>query len=221
MKKLGLLIIMIVLGLLLSFNAQAQAQEILDDERYIEEEELVGKEAKFNDEGIFNVYVDRGNKANHYAPSGWMGDYGDIKMNDNFAENPYSGKTCIKFAYSAKGAQGAGWAGVMWQNPANNWGEIKGGFDLSGAKKLTFWAKGEKGDERIMEFKMGGIGGTYPDSDSIGIGPIDLTNEWKQYSIDLTDVDLSYVNGGFCWSSNADSNPEGMVFYLDDIQYEL
>ncbi len=219
MKKLSLLIFMTVFSLVLSFNAQAQ--QILDDDKYIEEEELVGREAKFNDDGIFYVYIDRGNRKNHYVPSGWMGDYGDIKMNDNFKENPHSGKTCIKFTYTAKCKQGAGWTGVMWQNPANNWGEIKGGYDLSEATKLTFWAKGEKGDERIMEFKMGGIGGPYPDSDSLGIGPIDLTTEWKQYSIDLTDVDLSYVNGGFCWSTNADSNPEGMVFYLDDIQYEL
>ncbi|MFH1094265.1 MAG: hypothetical protein V1739_08990 [Candidatus Omnitrophota bacterium] len=219
MKKLNLLVVMFFFCLILSFNVQAQ--QMLDDDKYIEEEELVGKEVKFDDDGIFHVYVDRGDRGNHYIPSGWMGDYGDIKMNDNFKDFAHNGKTCIKFTYTAEGKQGAGWTGVMWQNPANNWGEVKGGFDLSGAKKLTFWAKGEKGNERIMEFKMGGIGGPYPDSDSIGIGPIDLTTEWKQYTIDLTDIDLSYVNGGFCWSSNADSNPEGMVFYLDDIQYQL
>ena len=219
MKKLSLLFVMIAFGLILSFNAQAQ--QMLDDDEYMEDKELVGREANYNDDGIFAVYIDRSNRKNHYIPSGWMGDYGDIKMNDNFKENPHSEKTCIKFEYNALGKQGAGWAGVMWQNPANNWGDLKGGYDLSEAKKLTFWAKGGKGDERIMEFKMGGIGGRYSDSDSIGIGPIDLISEWKQYTIDLTDVDLTYINGGFCWSSNADSNPEGMVFYLDDIQYEL
>ncbi len=219
MKKITLFVVVILFGLFLSFNVQAQ--QILDDDTYFEDEELVGKEAKFNDDGVFTVYVDRGFRQNHYVPSGWMGDYGDIKMNDSFKEQPHNGKSCIKFTYTAQMKQGAGWTGVIWQNPANNWGEKKGGFDLSEAKKLTFWAKGEAGNERIMEFKMGGIGGAYSDSDSIGIGPIDLTNEWKQYSIDLSDVDLTYVNGGFCWSSNADSNPEGMVFYLDDIQYEL
>ncbi|MCK5346023.1 MAG: hypothetical protein KAR20_21580, partial [Candidatus Heimdallarchaeota archaeon] len=166
------------------------------------------------------VYYDRGNRQNHYIPSGWMGDYGDIKMNDNSKDQPHRGKTCIKFEYSAEGKQGANWCGVTWQNPANNWGEKDGGKDLREATKLTFWARGQAGNERIMEFKMGGIGGTYSDSDSIGVGPIDLTIEWQQYSIDLTEADLSYVVGGFCWSTSADANPDGMVFYVDDIQYE-
>lgn len=214
MKKLNWLIAAIILGLILSVNAQAQ-----DFEDAYEEEELVGRPAKFVN-GIFGVYIDRGNRQNHFIPSGWMGDYGDIKLDENCKKNPHSGKTCIQFKYTAKVKQGANWAGMFWQNPPNNWGEKKGGFDLRGATKLTFWARGEVGDERIMEFKMGGISGTYPDSDSVGIGPVDLTSEWQQYSIDLTDVDLSYVNGGFCWATNADSNPEGAIFYLDDIQYE-
>ena len=214
MKKLNWLITAIILGLILSVNAQAQ-----DFEDDYEEEELVGRPAKFVD-GLFGVYKDRGNRQNHFIPAGWMGDYGDIKMNENEKQNPHSGKTCIKFTYTAKAKQGANWAGVVWQNPANNWGEKKGGFDISGATKLTFWARGEEGNERIMEFKIGGISGTYADSDSMGIGPIDLTNEWQQYTIDLTESDLSYINGGFCWVTSADANPEGCIFYLDDMQYE-
>ncbi|MBI4846175.1 MAG: hypothetical protein HY810_06870 [Candidatus Omnitrophica bacterium] len=183
-------------------------------------DELVGRKVEFV-EGSFFVYNDNPSRDNHYIPSGWMGDYGDIKLTQNEKNNPHSGKTCIKFEYTAKGKQGAGWCGVSWQNPANNWGEKKGGFDLRGAKKLTFWARGEKGDERIMEFKMGGIGGTYYDTDSAGIGPIDLTAEWQQYTIELTDIDLSHISGGFVWATNADSNPEGCIFYLDDIKYEM
>ena len=183
------------------------------------DEVLVGKAANWVD-GVFAVYVDRGDRGNHYIPSGWMGDYGDIKLDEGWKDKPQAGKSCIKFSYSAQGKQGANWAGVFWQNPANNWGEKKGGFDVRGAKKLTFWARGEKGEERIMEFKAGGISGSYPDSDSASIGPIDLTAEWQQYSIDLVDTDLSYINGGFCWATNADSNPDGCTFYLDNIRFE-
>jgi len=214
MRTLQWVMIAVVLGLLCAVNVQAQ--EIMGSDT---EEELVGKAADFKD-GIFYVYTDRGARVNHYIPSGWMGDYGDIKMDENYKEKPHSGTTCIRFDYSAKGKQGANWAGIFWQNPPNNWGEKKGGFDVRGAKKLTFWARGEKGTERIMEFKMGGISGTYPDSDSTGIGPIDLTAEWQKYEIDLAYADLSYINGGFCWATNADSNPDGATFYLDDIQYE-
>jgi len=214
MKKLVWFVAILCVGLM--FCAPVVSAEDWGDE---EMDEIVGKAGDFK-EGIFYVYKDKGDRANHYIPSGWMGDYGDIKMDLNCKEGPYEGKTCIEFNYTAKGKQGANWAGVFFQNPANNWGEKKGGFDLRGATKLTFWAKGTVGDERIMEFKTGGISGTYADSDSVGIGPIDLTAEWQQYTIDLTDVDLSYINGGFCWASNADSNPDGMVFYLDDIRYE-
>lgn len=168
----------------------------------------------------FEVYTDRWAPDNHYIPSGWMGDYNDMVFNDGHTEGAYSGKSCIKISYSAQGAQGGGWVGMYWQNPANNWGERDGGFDLTGAKALTFWAKGEKGGEVITEFKMGGISGEYGDSDTSAIGPVVLTNEWKKYSIGLEGVDVSYISGGFCWSASKNDNPEGFTVYLDEIRYE-
>jgi len=167
-----------------------------------------------------NVYSDKMAKDNHYTPSGWMGDYGDIKVDPNCKEKPHSGATCIKVSYSAEQKQGAGWAGVYWQNPANNWGNQPGGLDLKGAKKLVFWARGEKGDEKIAEFKIGGITGEYADSDTANISDVKLTPEWKEYTIDLTGKDLSCISGGFCWVANAASNPNGFTIYLDDIYYE-
>ncbi|MBN3038629.1 MAG: hypothetical protein JW869_04340 [Candidatus Omnitrophica bacterium] len=169
----------------------------------------------------FNVYAERNSVNNHFIASGWMGDYGDLELDESWTADPHSGTTCIRIVYSGKVSQGARWAGMYWQNPPNNWGHAKdAGFDLSAATKLTFWARGENGGERIEEFKMGGISGDYPDSDAAGIGPVVLTPEWKQYSIDLAGKDLSYIIGGFCWATNVDVNPEGCVFYLDDITYE-
>jgi len=168
----------------------------------------------------FNVYTEKNARTNHYAPSGWMGDHSDVSYNDGCRESPYSGTTCIKITYAPNVSQGARWVGIYWQNPANNWGDRKGGFDLTGSSKLTFWAKGENGGERIEELKIGGISGQYPDTDTAYLGPVILANEWKQYEIDLTDKDLSYISGGFCWSTNLDVNPDGCVFYLDDIRYE-
>jgi len=168
----------------------------------------------------FVVYLDKGNKDNHYIPSGWIGDYGDIKSNDQFAGAPYSGTTCLQFSYSSKRSQGQGWAGVYWQNPANNWGSKKGGFDLTGMTKITFWAKGAKGGELIQKFMVGGIKGAYPDSVVVEIGPVKLTDSWVQYAINLAGKDLSYVNGAFGWMTTADLNPEGISFYLDDIKFE-
>jgi hypothetical protein len=168
----------------------------------------------------FNVYSDKNARGNHYAPSGWMGDYSDVSFNDAWKETPHSGTTCIKIVYRPNATQGARWAGMFWQNPPNNWGDKKGGYDLTGAKKLTFWVRGEKGGERIEEFKMGGITGTYPDSDSASVGPVILTKDWQEHTVNLGGKDLSYVSGGFCWATNLDVNPEGATFYLDDIRYE-
>jgi hypothetical protein len=168
----------------------------------------------------FWVFKDKGAKDNHFIPSGWMGDYGDLKLNDQSTDNPYSGTTCLQFIYTAKKAQGQGWAGVYWQNPANNWGSKKGGFDLTGMTKITFWARGAKGGETIQKFVMGGIKGTYPDSSTVEFGPVVLTDAWKQYTINLAGKDLSYVSGGFGWVTTSDLNQEGATFYLDDIKFE-
>ncbi|MEK6728030.1 MAG: hypothetical protein AABY28_05110 [Candidatus Omnitrophota bacterium] len=168
----------------------------------------------------FYVYSDRTSPKNHFIPSGWMGDYGDIKYDGSSKEDPYLGDSCIKIAYNGKAAQGARWAGIFWQNPSNNWGGVDGGYDLSKATKLTFWARGANGGERIEELKVGGLMGEYSDSDSATIGPVILNKEWKQYTIDLKGKDMSYIIGGFAWSTNIDNNPEGATFYLDEIKYE-
>lgn len=180
----------------------------------------VKPETKKSEKMPFYVFADRSSAGNHFIPSGWMGDHGDIKIENGSKEDPYLGDTCVKITYSAKASQGARWAGMYWQNPPNNWATVDAGFDLSKATKLSFWARGEKGGERIEEFKLGGIMGQYSDSDAAGIGPVILNKEWTQYTIDLKGKDLSYIIGGFCWATNADVNPEGAVFYLDEIKYE-
>lgn len=184
-------------------------------------EELEGPPPSASQEfKTFNVYTDRMSPDNHYIPAGWMGDHGDIKLNDRCMENPHGGTSCIRVEYLPRRSQGAGWIGVYWQNPANNWGSKKSGFDLTGAKKLTFFARGEKGGEVISEFKMGGLTGEFSDSDAAGIGPAMLTQEWKQFEIDLKGKDLSHIIGGFCFSANGDDNPDGFIIYFDDIKYE-
>ena len=168
----------------------------------------------------FNVYTEKTARDNHFFPSGWMGDFGDIKLDAGCKDGPHSGANCIKIAYSAEQNQGAGWAGMYWQNPPNNWGNERGGFDLTGASRLVFWAKGAKGGEKIAEFKTGGITGEFADSDTATIENIVLTKDWNQYSIDLSGRNLSHISGGFCWAASAADNPDGFTIYLDDIYFE-
>lgn len=175
--------------------------------------------AKTTKPSVFYIYADKGSRENHFAPSGWMGDYGDLKLNDNETVDCEDGRSCVKWTYSAKGAQGANWAGAFWQQPPNNWGDKPGGFDLTGMKRLTFWAKSPDG-AKIAEFKVGGITGEHGDSDSQTIGPVTVSKDWQKYTIDLASKDLSHIVGGFCFSASRDDNPNGYTLYLDEIRFE-
>ena len=96
----------------------------------------------------------------------------------------HDGKSCIKMRYNAEGLKQ--WAGIYWQHPANNWGDKKGGYNITGATKLTFWARGANGYEIISEVKIGGISGDYSDTDVAWLKKIKLTGSWKKYTIDLS-----------------------------------
>ncbi|MCK5708136.1 MAG: hypothetical protein KAI43_10835 [Candidatus Aureabacteria bacterium] len=166
------------------------------------------------------VYEDFESSKNHGVPSGWMGDYRDILLNLNYKDNPYSGKSCLKITYTAKGSRKAYWAGIMWQYPANNDGAINSGINLGQAKKVIFWARGKKGGEIIDSFSLGGAIGSYPDSDSVSIKNIVLSKEWKEYEIDLKGHDLRYISGFFSVVASKYKNPKGLTFYLDEVRIE-
>ena len=164
------------------------------------------------------VYQDGGADVNKFVPEGFMGDISDIKIDENYkldAKRP----SVIQITYKPSGDQQ--WGGIYWWFPGTAWGDKDGGFDISCAGKLTFWARGENGGENA-EFKVGGLEGTYSDSlqPALSNGPIRLTDKWVQYSIDLTGQDLSHSMSGFVWVTNKQFNPNGAVIYLDDIRFE-
>jgi hypothetical protein len=137
-----------------------------------------------------------------FFASGWMGDgesgteYLMLESVDaNVAGNP---QTATHFTY-ARGPQG--WAGVYWQYPDKNWG-TQPGINLTGASRVTFWARGQNGGE-IVEFKAGGIRGQYEDSFEKSLGRMALTDEWQMYVIDLSGLDLTSVLGAFAWAAPA------------------
>jgi len=177
------------------------------------------KEAAGGGSVVMQVYTEYQDPNNHFIPSGWMGDYSDLNFRDAETTRPRAGKYCIKMGYKAKG--GAGWGGIYWQTPANNWGNVeKAGFDLSKAKKLTFWARGEKGGEVITKVKVGGISGNFPDSDDVTVEGITLTDQWTQHTVDLAGKNLTKIIGGFCVVFAKNDNPDGATIYLDDILFQ-
>ncbi len=159
------------------------------------------------------VYAD-GNAA-PWAPSGWMGTHVALAMDAECTNSPRSGEHCLKFTYDEPGM----WVGVAWQHPANDWGEQPGGYDLTGAKRLTFWARGEEGGEKI-DFGVGILGSdkAYHDTVKAERKGVKLKQEWKRYSIDLKGKDLSRIKTPFVWSLGGRGRP--VTFYLDDIRFE-
>jgi hypothetical protein len=204
----------------------------------------------------FDVYTDISAPGNHFAVRAILArrvtdpaDLSAVSMREDVHLNPRSGATCIEATFDA--IDSTYWGGFVFgvgtmearpQNaepakPEMNFGTLpNAGYDLAGARKITFWARGARGGERI-EFFAGGTGwnvekrereSAYPDSfcriPSQG-KTTTLTRAWKKYSIDLgilkkrKNENLRHVIGGFAWVASAKRNPDGAVFYIDDIRY--
>jgi len=163
--------------------------------------------------------------ASVYVASGGMGDATNgtkfVQVNLSSKENPRPGKKeSIKISYTEGSSR---WAGTYWLNKPNNWGQ-RAGDDISKGNysKITFWVRGETGNEKV-EFKAGGIqDGVNKDSFECSTGTIPLSKEWQRKEISLKGRNLSSVIGVFCWTANfdANANSNGITFYLDDMQYE-
>jgi hypothetical protein len=188
-------------------------------------------------DGPFYIYRDDGMPGtNHFVPSGIMGDTGDITVDEGWSTNPHSGITSIRIQYdpNLKGPSHCDhygppckWAGVYWQEPANNWGEDKklmnSGFTLSEYHVLRFWARTDTKchGKCVVNFKVGGIDAKYGDSLKSGrCVKADLTDKWAQFEIDLNNADLRHIIGGFSFSVAQPDYPLGLTLYLDDIRFE-
>ncbi|MBU1077884.1 MAG: hypothetical protein KKH98_11370 [Spirochaetes bacterium] len=167
----------------------------------------------------FFIYNDASYKLNHYYVGKMMGDFRFLKIDSSFRKEPKSGNTCIRIEYPILQENNKGWAQLsISQNPVNYWNSLRGGYDLTFAKKLFFYAKGTNGDE-IVEFKMVKIDGADTDNTKLTTGALRLTKKWKLYEIDLSDSQLDEIAGGFSIFMANKLNPNGCVIYLDQIYY--
>lgn len=166
-------------------------------------------------ESPYNAYFNNG-----FYASGWMGDCGALSVNMNETAIKHRGTSAMRWSYSGTATQNQKWAGVYWQAPASFWGDRIGGYNLTGAKSLTFWARGAAGSEKV-QFMVGGITGPYNDS----LQPsrklnVSLTPDWKKYTLSLKNANLTRIGGGFGFTLEQTQNPSGATFYIDDVRYE-
>lgn len=160
-----------------------------------------------------NVYAD--GEPGPWVPSGWMGNTSELVMDPRCADRPHGGDACLRFTYRNPGQ----WVGVAWQDPANDWGDQPGGYDLTGATRLTFWARGQRGGE-ILSFRVGLITSGKPYHDSLNVEKknVRLSTEWKRYTIKLKGEDLSRIKTPLVWT--AAGHGRELTFDLDDIRFE-
>lgn len=186
--------------------------------------------------GRFSVYDDLSSPGNHFHARAAIPDgSAPVRIVGGWTDRPHSGATAIRNEFRPRSATDFG--GFYFQNgvllagdrqPRLNFGETKNaGINLSGAESLTFWARGHKGGERVELF-LGGVGWSgsrkvapFPDSSPAIRISVTLTKAWKKYRIDVRGRNLRYVLGGFGWVASATRNSGDVVFYLDDIQYNL
>ena len=162
----------------------------------------------------FYVYRD-GFEGMPWAPSGWMGAIESLSLVGDHAGNPHEGKACIKMRFV--GEVGT-WVGVAWQHPPNNWGDQEGGYDLTGAKYLEIWARGEYSTEKIsIAVGLLGQDKAHPDSGKTTAEDIVLTREWQRYRIRLKKLDLSSIKTGFVVVLSGQGSP--VTVYLDSIRF--
>ena len=200
MKKITLfLIVLFMIGLFLS---QAYSKEV-----YV-------NASRFP----FYVYDDDNSSLNSFYPLRMLGDYRHIHMTYNCNEVKFTGNTSIKISYSPFKRKIANWAGIFWQNTLAVIKNLEAGYDLKGAKKLTFYARGSDGSE-LVEFRIGCEDVPNRDSFMTRSGVIRLSRYWKKYTMIVENEDLSSVLNGFGVIFNAGENPKGCTIYLDKIYY--
>jgi hypothetical protein len=155
-----------------------------------------------------------------YFPSGKMGDVEALSIETESCDRPRPGKdTCLRIDYNP----GSGpWSALFFLYPENNWGD-RPGRNLTGATRLSFWARSDPAMN--VSFSAGGVNkdkhaGRF--SDSFGplyLNHVSLGKQWKNFTFELSNKDLSSVIGAFALSVNIlEGGRKGSIF-LDDIEF--
>ena len=137
---------------------------------------------------------------------------------------PQEGKTSLQVSFDdSKGDDNWGGITIVYTGKWRNNGTS--GANLSDHAKLTFYAKAEKSGFRFNA----GVGvdqenDDSKDSDTTGDNIITLTSDWKQYEIDIKNLDRIDINGlmkiGFLKESFAGEGWGSGTLWLDEVRFE-
>ncbi|CAM1374157.1 glycoside hydrolase family 2 TIM barrel-domain containing protein [Tenacibaculum xiamenense] len=159
-------------------------------------------------------YVYKNGVMSPYSPSAYMGNHKKMKVDMEYTEKFGPRRTCLKLSYH----QPYDWFGLGLVDPANDWGDILGGYDISGAKKFSFWARANKKDVRAtIGFGLIGKDKKYPDTAKKS-KEVKLTTKWKKYSFSIRKLDLSCIRSGLTVFSSGSGDT--IEIFLDDVVFE-
>ncbi|MBT8260770.1 MAG: hypothetical protein HKO92_08845 [Flavobacteriaceae bacterium] len=159
-------------------------------------------------------YIYKDGEVNPYLPTAYMGNYKDIEVDLQHNDDVQSGNSCLRIGYN----EVYGWYGLGFVDPANDWGEILGGYDITGAETFSFWAKASK-KNIIATIGFGLIGKDKPYPDTAKISKeIKLSTKWKKYTIKLKNLDLTCIRSGFVLFTSSYGTTQDIFF--DDVVFE-
>lgn len=140
----------------------------------------------------------------------WMGSRAYTSCDFAWGEGALHGSNCVRIDQKT----GARWGSLVWQKPG-----ATQAFNLTGVSRIKFWARGEKGGEKV-DFKFS----VFPETRVVRMsGPmvlrsVQLTNEWTAYSINLENRNLGEVKLGVVLSVVCPE--QDATIFLDSISLE-
>ena len=152
-----------------------------------------------------------------YVASGYYSEPGGKIVDD--ATCPTRGGagrgTCHHITYTPAAATG-GYAGILWQYPANNWGGAgaPAGFALpAGYTQVQFWAWGKDGGEVLHFSALDSLG----NGDKRTTNNITLTTTPTLYTLGVGNLYPATVISAFAWDLGSATHAN--QFYIDDLVY--
>lgn len=136
-----------------------------------------------------------------------------LQIDADFVDPDEHCEFCYRLQFTP-GTQGQG--GVLF--------EASEPLNLKDAKRMTFWARGDLGGEKIQVSAAGKKSSLAGASDGVKFGvtstDLALVKEWKKFEIDLSGVDLTSVTHGFGLKMNKGNDGSDKVIYMKYITYD-
>ncbi|MDD5491682.1 MAG: fibronectin type III domain-containing protein [bacterium] len=153
----------------------------------------------------------------HYQPTGWMAenDHTDaMHMVSNSPDTPAQGSACVKITYDPNRAA---WAGFYVQADGK-WRAAGGkGIDMSNYSAMIIKARAADSNANAIQVQFG-VGGDAGDTVTAKTNWMTLTTSWQTFAIDLSNKDLTSVNGLVMVNMRRIQNIDPVI-YIDDIQF--